>query len=364
MRVLLTQPYVPEYRLPLFNRLRAYLEADGHELVIVAGGPGREQGRRADRATTPSVRPMRERKVSFANGRELRFRRLPAGIKASSFDVLITELDPSNTFALAFHLSHPKIPVILWGHGASFVSSETRRSRVARRLFVKAVASRVMTYSERGERMLLDSLGKSGISVTAIGNSTDTLTLRKALSSLTANEEAWARNMVGSGNRALFIGGLDASKRIHPLLESVRVVRETDPSFKLVVVGSGVLQPVIEAAHEAGEIVWIEAARGRHLAALASLCDSIWMPGRVGLVAVDALALGLPLVTVEHEHHAPEVDFLGPGEIYFVSSDPRNFASAARMVIRQPKNVRPEAELPSVESVASQMRNVILATQP
>jgi hypothetical protein len=34
------------------------------------------------------------------------------------------------------------------------------------------------------------------------------------------------------------------------------------------------------------------------------------MPGRVGLVAVDCLALGLPMITTTFDRHAPEAEYL------------------------------------------------------
>lgn len=360
MRVLLTQPYVPAYRVPLFNALRSYLKAEGHELIVVAGSPNHEQAKRRDEAAATWIQPMRERTFSVLRGREVRFRRLPPETRAQRFDVMITELDASNTFAWYNHFRHPRTPVVLWGHGASFVSSERAWSVAARRLFVRTVASHVMTYSERGKRMLSASLGEHTVPITSIGNSTDTLTLREALLSLSDAERARAREIVGTGNRALFVGGLDASKRIHQLLESASVARESDPSFKLVIVGDGVLQPAVKAASEAGSVVWVASARGRQLAALASTCDSVWMPGRVGLVAVDALALGLPVISVDHEHHAPEVDFLGEGEIYFVSSNPRAFAEEARLAVGRATSLRPTSALPSVQRVAREMTNVIL----
>ena len=46
-------------------------------------------------------------------------------------------------------------------------------------------------------------------------------------------------------------------------------------------------------------------------ALLGCVCDVMVIPGRVGLVAVDAMALGLPLVTTKHDAHAPELRAIG-----------------------------------------------------
>ncbi|WFR68146.1 glycosyltransferase [Curtobacterium flaccumfaciens] len=217
-----------------------------------------------------------------------------------------------------------------------------------------------MTYSERGKQLLRSQLKNKFLRIHAIGNSTDTATLRQAVDSLTDLEREEARTILGDGARALFIGGLDASKNITQLLSSARSARLHDPSFKLVVVGKGPLDSEVEAASSAGDVVHIPAARGRTLAALASRCESIWMPGRVGLVAVDALALGLPVITVEHRYHAPEIDFLEPGEVFFVPSEPAAFAANAREAARHANARRPSEDLPSVARVAERMKVVIL----
>ena len=49
----------------------------------------------------------------------------------------------------------------------------------------------------------------------------------------------------------------------------------------------------------------------RLLGATASL---LMNPGRVGLVAVDSFALGLPIATTEWQLHAPEFDYLVPDD--------------------------------------------------
>ncbi|WP_181431160.1 glycosyltransferase [Curtobacterium sp. MCBD17_021] len=218
-----------------------------------------------------------------------------------------------------------------------------------------------MTYTEGGKKRLAGSLDGRSKPITAVGNSTDTTTLRAAADSLNEGDRTDARRLVGSGPRALFVGGLDESKKVHELLDSARHAHRSDPEFKLIVIGRGPLEDDVATAVAEGAVVWIESARGEKLAAFAALCESIWMPGRVGLVAVDALALGLPIVTVAHQHHAPELELLRADEVHFVEPDPLTFASAARNAAQKPYERRPSADLPSVQKVAARMRAVILS---
>ena len=52
------------------------------------------------------------------------------------------------------------------------------------------------------------------------------------------------------------------------------------------------------------------------------------IPGRVGLVAVDALALGLPVVTTDFPHHAPEVEYLTGEALVSTRRSARELAAA------------------------------------
>ncbi|WIB64146.1 glycosyltransferase [Curtobacterium sp. MCBD17_040] len=361
MKILLTQPYVPAYRVPLFQALRRELRQCDAELIVAAGSPAGDQARRSDRAEQDWVLAMRERVLRIGSGREIRLRALPRGIRLADIDAVVTELDPTNLLAWSIRVRHPRTPLVLWGHGKSFVRRNQPLVDVARNALVHA-ATMTMTYTPAGREHLLRSARLAGQRVVAVGNSTDTLTLRRASESLTDEDRRTAVALVGEGPRALFVGGLDPSKRISDLLAAAGVAHADDPSFKLVVVGRGALQSLVEDAATSGAVVHVPEARGRELAAIAELCDSVWMPGRVGLVAVDALALGLPVMTTHHAFHAPELDLLRREEVNFLKSDPASFAREARDSARQGHPVRSLADLPTVEKVATTMATTILAS--
>ena len=80
-------------------------------------------------------------------------------------------------------------------------------------------------------------------------------------------------------------------------------------------------------------------------------------PGRVGLVAVDALALGLPVLTTGAARHAPEIEYLREG------ADLRTVPATAELLAEAWLDLaatRPEARsasrtLPTVEAAAEQI---------
>ena len=64
------------------------------------------------------------------------------------------------------------------------------------------------------------------------------------------------------------------------------------------------------------------------------------MPGRVGLIAVDSFAMGLPIVTTDWPHHAPEFDYLQPGvDSVVTSDDPAAFSRAAIQLLSMPADL-------------------------
>src|SRR3954470_5975964 len=93
MRLLVLQPYLPDYRVPLFDEIARLCALSGDRLLVVHGDPSGEQRQRGDAATAPwAVRRTRH---------ELRtplgcayWRRL--GKLVALADVVVTELDAGN----------------------------------------------------------------------------------------------------------------------------------------------------------------------------------------------------------------------------------------------------------------------------
>lgn len=341
-RVLVTQPYVPAYRVPLFDEIQRRLRSGGGDLIVASGVADHEQQKRHDAAEGAWSVPLAQRALGRGR-RRLVWRAIPD----VDHDVLVTEFDPRNNLAW---LAPTSAPVVLWGHGRSYTRkqgavSAWAKARLARR------AAHVMTYSKSGREFVLDVSGIAADRATAIGNSTDTHSLRLALQ-LRLDETGERQD---ARRHALFVGGLDAPKRIAFLLDAARVASTLDPDFLLTIVGSGAQRNLVDEAIDAGvRIRHLYEARGEHLAAIAAGSRAIWMPGRVGLVAVDALALGMPVFTLRSSQHAPEADFLEPGrELRFLAEHPADFAREALLLMRaMPEHRDFREDYPTISAVA------------
>nr|UXN29726.1 hypothetical protein N8D75_05440 [Curtobacterium flaccumfaciens] len=73
-------------------------------------------------------------------------------------------------------------------------------------------------------------------------------------------------------------------------------------------------------------------------ALMARFCVGIFNPGRVGLIAPESFALGLPIVTAESAFHAPEFEYLRPGVDSIATNDsPEALAEALDELVARPE---------------------------
>ncbi|WZH38934.1 MAG: glycosyltransferase [Microbacterium enclense] len=351
--MVVTQPYVPAYRVPLFETIRQKLADRDIQFLVAAGHPVGAQAARGDKENPPWRLDVTAAGLQLGP-RHLQWRALPANLRP---DVLVSELEALNNLAWVRALGRKKL--VLWGHGRPYVNdagavSDRIEWALARR------ADAVMTYADGGRDYLLEKGKLSADKVVAIGNSTDSASLRQAYTSLGAQERFDVHVKWPRAPRALFVGGLDAAKRIDFLVDAAIWARRKDPTFSLIVVGQGELQDALARAGQA--IEHIPAARGAELARLGHVVQAVWMPGRVGLVAVDALALGLPVFTTSYRYHAPEMEFLRDGERVTLPDDPRAYAEKAlSLMAEQPVTGRPlRSDIPSIESVATNFSEVVV----
>lgn len=354
--VVITQPYVAAYRVPLFESLRDKLANAGVDLVVASGRARGDQALRDDEHAPLWSTELAEHAVRLGS-RRLTWRRVALPRRP---DLVVSELEALNLFAWKTLLSRTKI--VLWGHGKPYVNDSPR---IAERLewFLARRATRVMTYSDGGRDYLIAEGRLNPVLVTAVGNSTDTEALRKSWRAVDPDKVRELRTQFGAGPIAMFVGGLDASKRIDFLLEAASVAHAADPGFRLIVVGKGAqVDKVSRATRSGGYVTHIPVARGAELAELSHVADAMWIPGRVGLVAVDSLALGLPVLTTRFRYHAPEIEFLREGEVHFLPDNAAQFGrDGLALMKRAPADTPPlRDDIPTIERVASKLSEVLL----
>jgi glycosyltransferase involved in cell wall biosynthesis len=354
-RLLVLQPYLPAYRVPLFQALVDLLP---DVVVVVAhGAPSAGLRARGDASGgQPWARPVPTLEVGVPRTSARLVAKRQVGRWARQADIVVAELSvvSLNSWWLALTRSRS---LVLWGHGDSFVrAGGSLRGRLEARLARRA--AQVWTYSEAGRQSLLRR-GVPADRVRTIGNSTDTRTLRALQQAGGPDVAALVRDHgLTPGYTAVFVGGLDPDKRIDFLLAAAAHAHDREPGFRLLVAGDGAeADGVRAAARSTPHVRHLGRADAAALAALGTVADAVWMPGRVGLVAVDCLALGVPVLTTDFAHHAPEIDYLAEGtDRYTLPDDPARFAEQALTLMQSSKTGRDSATpVPSVEQVAGRM---------
>lgn len=330
-RVVVVQPYLASYRVPLFRRMSADLAAHGIELVVAHGTPHGGQAQRGDAARLPGAVALRQREVRLPGGRTLVRRAL--GELACNCDALVLEhaLYATEAYAPLLRGSRGAGPrVALWGHG----DTHTRRVLPlagAVKAWTARRADWYFAYTDSG-RLAALRWGLHENRVTVLRNTVDTEELAGAYAAADAEDLRQVRDRYGlsPGRTAWYIGGLDAPKRIPFLLTAARITSQLLPGFRLLVAGDGAQRSLVEAA--AGEpdspVVPVGPVTSAAAKALyGAVSDVMLMPGRVGLCAVDSFALGTPLVTTAWPYHSVEFDYVADGRTaVIVHGDERVYA--------------------------------------
>ncbi|TNB70500.1 glycosyltransferase family 4 protein [Arthrobacter sp. BB-1] len=319
--VVILQEYVPQYRVPFFRRLIELGNANGVDIKVAAGQANRNQHQRQDGIPAAFIVPVAQVEIKIA-GRRVVFRRVKPVI--ASADLVIMEQARRNLDAYWLLLSPVRSrQVCLWGHGRDFVESPT----LLKRKIMSGLTRRAdwfFAYTEGSK----DSVVADGYPLrrtTVVQNSIDTDDLQNDISKVSPEQvSAFRSDYELTDLTAVFVGGLDESKRLPFLFEACRLAFQLNADFRLLVVGSGPLREDVEKL--SGTEPWLRYVGplfGKEKALALGSADVICMPGRVGLVAVDSFAAGRPIVTTDWPWHGPEFEYLEHGKTCIVAPEGR-----------------------------------------
>ena len=293
--LLVVQSYIPEYRAPFFEALDTRLRALGVDLLL---GLGCHTSARGDAVRTSVATIAMPDRLGRLTGDRLRWRPLPHG--DSRPDAVITEFAAKNLETWPMLVG--SCPLAVWGHAN--LGWDT--SLLLRR------ADWFFAYTQPVAEAVTRA-GFPATRITVVNNSIDTRSLLRGIHELDASEVDEFRDRLGltQGRTALFVGGLDEAKGVDYLIRAAAAAGHLDEDFRWVVAGEGPsAAEVWRARREGVPVVPVGRMTGRDKALVLASCDAIAMPSAVGLVAVDALTAGLPVVTREDCGHGPEADYL------------------------------------------------------
>ena len=322
-RVLIVQRRMPEFRVPLFERLHRRLAQAGIRLQVIYGTPTAAEAMRGDSGSLPWGIPMPCHYLHMGDSFAA-LQRVPRYL-AEQQDLVILPHENSmlNNHVLLMLRRGPRTRLAFWGHGANF---QAQGGNVLREKF-KAWTSRQAHWWFAYTALSVQRVAENGFPagrITCLNNAIDTQELARCRDSLAQAEIDALRLKLGlMGNRVgLFVGSLHGDKRIDFLLSAADRLRERFADFELLLVGDGPLRQAVRAfAAKRLWCKWVGAQHGREKALHMALGQVLLNPGMVGLGILDGFVMGLPLVTSDCGIHSPEIAYLEPGQNGLMTAD-------------------------------------------
>lgn len=312
LRVAIIHPWLPQYRKEFFERLCELAKIENIELDIYYGSTPPEWTARNDTllATEYTELPTKHYMIG---GRSFALKDTREYRKNGPYHLTILEQAIRNleTYRILMSPSSRR-RVAFWGHGRNYTVQRSRPEELLKR-YVTHRGKWFFGYTSGGVKAVV-SEGFPADCTTVVYNSIDTRSLSAEVSSVSSSEIAELREKCGiqPGARVgLYLGGIDRAKRVDFLIDSAKSIRDRIQDFTLIVAGDGDQRSEVEAA--AGEqsgIVFVGPVFGPDKAKYLRMVDLLLIPGRVGLVAVDSAAAGVPVVTTDWPFHAPEFEYL------------------------------------------------------
>ncbi|MFZ7086702.1 glycosyltransferase [Curtobacterium sp. RRHDQ10] len=326
------QPYLPQYRVPLFERVAEQLRAHGHTLTIVTGTPHGEQLLRADSATMTEQKPSRH-EHSYGFG-PVHVRSVTTRADLRNADALVVELAAGSLDTVRALLPPRRVPVAVWGHVGDYVVPGSALGRAVKRWQVRT-ADRVFAYTPAGAQQAI-RWGAASTAVDTMHNTVDLSTLSAAVHEIEQIDPGEVRRRLGSPERPTFafIGGIDSAKRVDILVGALEILHDQGEDTHLLVAGDGSDIDLFAPAAARGQVTLLGRADDDCKALMARVSLALLNPGRVGLIAPESFVLGLPVITTTGARHAPEFDYLDVGrDSDVVDGDAAAFAAAIHRLV-------------------------------
>lgn len=339
--VAIIHPWMPQYRTEFFDQLIINMQNKEIELHVYYGQTPREWQERNDSAQPEFATEL---KTKFYNirGRNISYKNLNRIYRSKPYDLIILEQAIRNleTYQLLIDRRTSK-KIAFWGHGKTYTQKKNQYEENLK-YWITNRGSWFFGYTHEGVTAMTDN-GFPASQTTVVQNSIDTNTLAKLLGSVTELDKKNFRYEHGlkDGHTAIYMGGLDAAKRIDFLLKSAESIHQNDPNFKLIVAGNGSeANKVSKFADDNDWVIRLGAVFGHEKALALTVSDFMLNPGRVGLVAIDSLIAAVPIITTDWPYHAPEFSYIQHGETALVSADDViSFSNAANSLINDNKTM-------------------------
>lgn len=305
------QSTIPFYRVPFFNALEARrpdqwdfkVVDDFNEKVFL---PGIKRDISSYQFKTLEV----STRILSISGKSVTYQKFWK--QAADFDLIIVEHALNNLMypLCQLHQVFGK-KFAFWGHGRDRNASQPsipKRLAEKFKIFQAGLANGFFAYTD-GVKQYLMNHGLSENKIYVVNNTIDILEQRQNFGKWLPERESRRDAMGLSGKKVLlFVGRPRSDKRIDFLLESFAILREIDPAYHLILVGSG--SEAFQSQATKGVTFFGPLVDLDQLGPIYVVSDVYVIAAAVGLGPLQALCYDLPIVTIHADNHGPEFEYL------------------------------------------------------
>ncbi len=337
-KVVILYKLLPQYRKAFFELLKKKLDEAGVELILVYGDPEAADASKKDVVDITWAHKIRNRTFRVFGGT---FYWQPCRRFLKDADLVIVE--QANKLLVNYYLGALRllglVRLAFWGHGKNFQArpGDTLSETVKR--FLCSKVDWWFAYNATSAAVV-KSMGFPEERITLVQNAIDTRALSEAKENVTARDLDALRGRLGlrGGNVAIYSGAMYREKRIPFLLDACQRIKKQVPDFEMIFLGAGPDEGLIRDAEERHDWIHYEGPRfEREKVPYCMLSKLLLMPGLVGLVILDAFALGIPLITTSVPYHSPEIEYLENGvngEVVTPADDPEAYALRVAFLLK------------------------------
>ncbi|OQW76911.1 MAG: hypothetical protein BVN35_05660 [Proteobacteria bacterium ST_bin11] len=315
MKIVIFQPMLKQYRVPLFDRMGQMLNDKGHELRVVCGTPPKHELSKGDNVVSNLGVCIVEKSVWLFSGKLHILYHSVRHILWADFVITEQANKHLHNYILIFLRVIRLKKFAYWGHGQNRQGSpRSWREKIKKKLSTQC--DWWFSYTE-GVANYIASLGYPASNITVLNNSIDTSKFKEVLSAQSEEDVAAFKQQLAIDEDArigLFCGSLYSEKKIEFLLQSALDIYESNSNFVLLVVGSGESRSLVEEFASRYSFIKFLGPLFSEKKALAFKSAELFLcPGLVGLAILDAFVAGLPLFTTDIPNHSPEIEYLQSG---------------------------------------------------
>lgn len=225
-----------------------------------------------------------------------------------------------------------------WGHGKDRRVENPTPLKIGSekvKFFLSRRADGFFAYTDGVKDYLVNHLGLRSDKVFVVNNTIDIEEQRDAFDKWYPKRDSVRKKMGLEGKKVLlFVGRFTRHKRVDLLVEAFSILRQKDPSFHLLIVGSG-----HKPCGDDNNITYLGPIVDKdQLAPVYVASDIFTLPGGVGLGPLQAMCYDLPVITIGSNIHAPEIEYLSSKNSIILDpfTNPASYAETINNLFNNP----------------------------